>query len=164
VTIVVLLILAAMWAAVLLPPWLRSRSESRPADSITSFRRQLSVLERTAPNTRVAATRLVPVGPSGVPDHGVGLSPSPMSRREAQKRRRDILFGLLAAMGGSLILGFVPGLRVMLGLHLVLDLLFAAYLVVLVQVRKAAQERDLKVRYLPGPAAEPALLLRRSAN
>ena len=43
-TILVLFILAAVWAAVLLPPWLQNRSESRPADSITSFRRQLSVL------------------------------------------------------------------------------------------------------------------------
>ena len=42
----VLLILAVIWAAVLLPPYLQNRSESRPADSISSFQRQLSVLER----------------------------------------------------------------------------------------------------------------------
>ena len=166
----VLFILAAMWAAVLLPPWLRNRTENRPADSIVSFRRQLSVLERTTPGTTVAApvTRIgslssmtTPSLPAGVVHEG-----APFSLREAQKRRRDILFGLLAAMGGSLVIGLLPGLRVMLGLHLLLDVLFAAYVVMLVQARKAAFERELKVRYLPGRvgAPEPALLLRRSAN
>ena len=42
----VLFILAVIWAAVLLPPYLQNRSESRPADPISSFQRQLSVLER----------------------------------------------------------------------------------------------------------------------
>ena len=45
----VLLILAVVWAAVLVPPWLRNRADARPADSITAFRRRLSVLERTGP-------------------------------------------------------------------------------------------------------------------
>jgi hypothetical protein len=165
VTIVVLFILAAMWAAVLLPPWLRNRTENRPADSIVSFRRQLSVLERTTPGTTVAApvTRIGALPPA--PSPGAGVMPV-LSLREAQKRRRDILFGLLAAMGGSLLIGLLPGLRVMLGLHLLLDVLFVAYLALLVQARKAAVERDMKVRYLPGSAGvpEPALLLRRSAN
>ena len=167
-TLVVLFILAAMWAAVLLPPWLRNRTENRPADSIVSFRRQLSVLERTTPGTTVAApvTRigsLSSLQPAPVVSVAAG---APISLREAQKRRRDILFGLLAAMGGSLLIGLVPGLRVMLGLHLLLDLLFAAYVVLLVQARKAAYEREMKVRYLPGSVGtpEPALLLRRSAN
>ena len=164
----VLFILAAMWAAVLLPPWLRNRTESRPADSIVSFRKQLSVLERTTPGTTVAApvTRIGAL--SGMTmQGGVPVQPSaPISLREAQKRRRDILFGLLAAMGGSLLIGLLPGLRVMLGLHLLLDVLFVAYVALLVQARKAAEERSMKVRYLPAHAgtAEPALLLRRSAN
>src|SRR5437588_10387809 len=48
-TIVVLLILALVWAAVLVPPWLRNRADARPADSITAFRHRLNVLERTGP-------------------------------------------------------------------------------------------------------------------
>jgi len=169
VTLVVLFILAAMWAAVLLPPWLRNRTENRPADSIVSFRRQLSVLERTTPGTTVAApvTRIGSLSSlQSAPVAPVPLAGAPISLREAQKRRRDILFGLLAAMGGSLLIGLLPGLRVMLGLHLLLDLLFAAYIVLLVQARKAASEREMKVRYLPGSVGtpEPALLLRRSAN
>ena len=49
-THLVLVILAAIWAAVLLPPFLQSRSENRPADSISTFRNQLHVLERRIQN------------------------------------------------------------------------------------------------------------------
>ena len=45
----VLLILVAIWAAFLLPPYLRNRAEARPADSIGAFRRQLATLQRTRP-------------------------------------------------------------------------------------------------------------------
>ena len=46
---VVILILAIVWALFLIPQALRARAEHSPADSIGAFRRQLSVLERTAP-------------------------------------------------------------------------------------------------------------------
>ncbi|HEY4376885.1 MAG TPA: hypothetical protein VGM93_06990, partial [Acidimicrobiales bacterium] len=55
---IVLLILAVVWAAVLLPPFLRNRREGRPADSVLSFRQQLSTLERTTPGTTRAAGTL----------------------------------------------------------------------------------------------------------
>jgi hypothetical protein len=46
----VLLVVAAAWAAVLIPPLLRSRMENRPNSSVTDFRRQLSKLQGTVPN------------------------------------------------------------------------------------------------------------------
>jgi hypothetical protein len=46
----VLLVLAGIWAAVLIPPAVRARAEGRPGDSISNFRRQLSVLRRTGPH------------------------------------------------------------------------------------------------------------------
>jgi hypothetical protein len=45
----VLLLVGAAWAGVLLPPLLRSRMDSRPGSSVTSFRRQLTTLQRSAP-------------------------------------------------------------------------------------------------------------------
>ena len=45
----ILLVVAAAWAAVLLPPLLRSRLDARPGTSISSFRRQLSTLQRSVP-------------------------------------------------------------------------------------------------------------------
>jgi hypothetical protein len=46
----VLLVVAAAWAAVLIPPLLRSRIENRPNSSVTDFRRQLNRLQSTVPN------------------------------------------------------------------------------------------------------------------
>jgi hypothetical protein len=45
----VLIVIAAVWAAVLIPPLLRSRVENRPNSSVTDFRRNLSRLQRTVP-------------------------------------------------------------------------------------------------------------------
>ena len=46
---IVLLAVAAVWAAVIIPPLLRSRVENRPNSSVTDFRRQLSTLQRAVP-------------------------------------------------------------------------------------------------------------------
>lgn len=58
----VLLVVAAAWAAVLIPPMLRSRVENRPNSSVTDFRRQLNTLQSTAVPTRRTIGR--PLAPS----------------------------------------------------------------------------------------------------
>src|SRR6056297_1294676 len=61
----VLLVVAAAWAAVLLPPMLRSRVENRPNSSVTDFRRQLDKLQHTAgprPGARAMGRPLAPTG------------------------------------------------------------------------------------------------------
>ena len=73
---IVLLAVLAAWAAVLIPPLLRSRVENRPNSSVTDFRRQLSTLQRVVP-TRT----MVPMRSMGRP-----LAPSPLSRPAAQGR------------------------------------------------------------------------------
>ena len=156
----VLFILAVIWAAVLLPPYLQNRSESRPADSISSFQRQLSVLER----------RAVVVNPSlqrstSARSFNSEASAIRLSRSEAKKRRRDVLFTLMGAAGITFPMAVLLGGPVW-GLNLVCDLLLAAYVAMLVQTQQRAMERDNKVRYLPSrsPRPEPALLLRRSGS
>jgi hypothetical protein len=164
VSLVVLLILAVVWAVFLVPQVVRARAERTPADSIGAFRNQLSVLERTTPGMPLRPSPGMPVRPSASLYRPVNTSMA--SRAQAQKRRRDIVFGLLAAMAGSLVFGLVPSLRFMLAVHVLIDLLFVAYIGMLVRARNVATEREMKVRYLPGPAmgAEPALLLRRSGS
>ncbi len=73
---IILLAVAAAWAAVLLPPLLRSRMENRPGSSVTDFRRQLSTLQRTVP-TRT----LTPMRGMARP-----LAPSPLQRPAATGR------------------------------------------------------------------------------
>ena len=165
----VLLILAVVWAIVLVPPALRARQEGRPADSISHFRRQLFTLQHTGPWSRTAAARTSLQAVPAVPNVAVlqaRANARGMHQTRAQKRRRDIFVGLLAAMGISLVLGLIPALRILWVVHLLADLLFIGYVALLVRMRNDAAEREMKVRFLPGPTpqVEPALLLRRSAN
>jgi hypothetical protein len=168
--VVVLIVLAAVWAAFLLPPILRARAEHRPSGSISDFRKQLHVLARTSPSGagrsnlhQVAPGRVVPIRPAGRPAAPAG--PLRLGRsRQSVKRRRDIFVGLLVAMAGSLVLGALPPLRALWAVHIVLDVLFAGYVAALIYLRNLAAEREMKVRFLPPAAPEPALLYRRSAN
>lgn len=54
---VVLLAVAAVWLAVIIPPLLRSRVENRPNSSVTDFRRQLSTLQRAVPTRSMVPMR-----------------------------------------------------------------------------------------------------------
>jgi hypothetical protein len=94
----VLLVVAAAWAAVLVPPLLRSRLENRPNSSVTDFRNQLSSLQRAMPRggMRTMARPLAPsplsrpaapgrpVLRSGVRTHGPARQPAHQSSRSAR--------------------------------------------------------------------------------
>ena len=71
----VLLVVAAAWAAVLIPPLLRSRIENRPNSSVTDFRNQLSSLQKAMPSRAVSMRSM-----------GRPLAPSPLSRPAATGR------------------------------------------------------------------------------
>ena len=160
----VLLVLAIVWAIVLLPPVLRARAEGRPADSIVHFRTQLRTLQKTGPRPRYASGGALPATSAAahLQARSIARSNTPTP---AQKRRREILMGLLAAMGISLVLGVIPALRILLVVHLLADALFVGYIALLVRMRNAVAEREMSLSFLPGGSTpEPALLLRRSAN
>jgi hypothetical protein len=122
------------------------------------------VLERTAPTTVSPANRLrTPTGQVAIPPYRPATpqlprypyagSPSVLRRRQAQKRRRDVLFTLLVGMGASLMLGLIPGLSVMLWVHALLDVLCAGYVALLVRMRNVVAEREMKLTFLPaGPS------------
>lgn len=161
-SLLVLLILAVVWAVFLVPQVLRHRAERTPADSIGAFRNQLNVLERTTPGMLGRPAR--PAQAAGI---GLGRPLGrPVSQKELVRRRRqNILFGLLGAMGATLLLGLL--VSTFLLVHLALDVLFVAYCAMLVRARNLAAEREMKVRYLPGPAlgaADQPFLLRRSGS
>lgn len=186
----VLVVLAIIWVAVLVPPALRARAEGRPGDSVSAFRRQLTVLRRTGPHTsrsvapewgrsrgygsrgpapvtsltarRAQATHR-PVGRSS---RAVGMSRVGMSaaRSRTLRRRRDVFTALVASAAGSLVLGLVPAFRVLLLVHLVVDVLLVAYVTLLIRQRSLAAEREMKVRFLPDARPMEPALLRRSVN
>ena len=179
----VLLILAVIWAAVLIPPFLRARAEGRPADSIGDFRRRLVVLERSGPSLMAPANRLrsnggsYPVAQQVFTPQYTGMAQAPRGnadyrRARTLRRRRDVLMGMLVSMGGTLLLGVLPPLRILWMAHVALDVLFIGYCAMLIRARNIAAEKAMKLRVLPGGAArydyntapEPALVLQRSAR
>jgi hypothetical protein len=181
----VLLVLAGIWAAVLIPPAVRARAEGRPGDSISNFRRQLTVLRRTSPHTGRAAggdhwyrphaaaaplvavhgpvrsVRSAPAATHRPPVPAVRpASAAAAARSRTMRRRRDVLTALVVAVVATLGLGLVPAFRILLMAHVVADILLVAYVALLVHQRNVAAERDMKVRFLPqaGHRFDPALL------
>ena len=186
----VLLVLAGIWAAVLIPPAVRARAEGRPGDSISNFRRQLTVLRRTGPHaTRMAGGdhwyRSHASAPSLAPVHGPvrprGAAPTGPRRAQAVptyaarpqstaaasaarsrtiRRRRDVLSALLVAALATLVLGVLFSMGIMLIAHVVADILLVAYVALLIHQRNVAAERDMKVRFLPQAPRLDPALLR----
>jgi len=152
VSLVVLLILAIVWAVFLVPQIVRHRAEKTPADSVGAFRNQLSVLERAAPAMGGVRRPAPPVARA--------------TRSEVRRRRQAIVVRLLGAMALTLVVGMV--VRPVLYLHVVLDVLFLAYCALLWRAQALVAERDMKVRYLPNAAPahpQPApLLLQQSGS
>ncbi|MBI2709647.1 MAG: hypothetical protein HYX34_08110 [Actinobacteria bacterium] len=160
---VLLVILGVAWTAVLLPPYLRRRNET--ADSITSFQTHLSTLRRAGPGRMAPMARPFP---STIPRPTVAAPmASPTARAAARRRRRTVLVTLAGAAAFTLLIAVAFGGRIWVA-QAVLDAILVGYAYLLVQLRKAAAERAVKVRYLPtGPAiAEPtpAFALRRVAR
>lgn len=107
-------------------------------------------------------------GLSPVPGTRMGSVPTPRSASMSnlsgvRKRRRDVLVGLLGAAGATLVLGILPPLRMLLVAHLLVDGILVAYVVMLIQVRNQAAERELKVRFLPTAAPLPSMMHREFA-
>lgn len=143
-TVVVLFILAVVWAVYLLS-WVRSRTSHRRANSISSFSTHLSTLKRAVPGGTPEAR----VAPGVAPLRGGAYFAPHRPRLSVEKqRRRNILFGLggativtalgAMAMGGALTTLFVLCL-----------LLTGSYVVLLANAQKRRLEQRQKVRTMP---------------
>ncbi len=94
----VLLIVGAMWMAVLLPPLLRSRLDGGAVSSVSDFRRQLNTLQRTqspmgAPHAMRAMAR--PLAPTQRPMPGRAPQPRPAPTRGTPRPRLVASDGVL---------------------------------------------------------------------
>ena len=159
----VLLILAVLWAAVLIPPLFKARTERRHGDSIGDFSQKLGVIGRTG---GFSAPRPAPpnpmsiVGTTGAPRPRIGVVPTRMTT--AQRRRRDVLVGLLAAVAVTIVAALLTGSTMLWVVQFTVDVLLVTYVVLLVRMRTLVTEQRVKVRYLPQPT--PQLALRRTAS
>lgn len=162
----VLILLAIVWAIVLVPPLVRNRAELRPGSSVTSFRQDLAVIGRTTPTSSLRPPSLPGVGPrAAAARSGAPLAGTPSGRAAARKRRRDVLFTLAGLAGFTFLLALAFG-GAMLVLHVLVDIALGGYLYLLVQMRKLAEEQAVKVRYLAAPPqSQPRLVaVRRTAS
>jgi len=146
----VLLILAVLWAAVLIPPLFKAHTERRRGDSIGDFS-----YKRPAPPLPMSLA-----GTTGAPRPRHGAVPGGMTT--AQRRRRDVLVGLLGAVAVTFVAAMFTGSTPMWVLQLAVDALLVTYVVLLVRMRTLATEQQVKVRYLPQQT--PQLALRRTAS
>lgn len=143
-TVVVLFLLAVLWAWYLVT-WLRGRTEHRNVNSISSFSKHLSVLERSTPASTGRSTALVSLagGPARRSANGS------MTLSEAHRRRRNVLVALAGAAAVSFALTFLAG-----GAFLALFVLSAGalggYVLLLARSRALQVERSEKVHYLHG--------------
>ena len=164
---ITILILAVLWAAFFLWPFLQRRLGGRNRDSIGDFSKRVSKLGHVAlPSRRqklpvLASPRPVGFKAAGVPRPTPGL---PMSA-VAQKRRRDALMVFAVVALVSLVLAVATGGMAFWTLQLVTDVLLVGYVVALVVLARRAHERKAQVHFLPPvPVQSSALVLRRTAS
>jgi hypothetical protein len=171
-TLPVLIILAVLWAVVLLPPLLRSRSQ-RSADSIGDFNYKLDVLGRTNGNLDLPQTVAPPAAPTfsrdPLPAAPPRVAPAPLvvprssAAERSAKRRRDLVRGFSIAIIVTLLLATATRSPAAWALQMVVDLLAGVYALLWAYARSAQAERAEKVRYMP-ELRVPELALRRSAS
>jgi lysylphosphatidylglycerol synthetase-like protein (DUF2156 family) len=164
---ITILILAVLWAAFFLWPFLQRRFSGRNRDSIGDFSKRVSKLghvglpSRRRPLPAIGAPRPVAFKAAGHrPTTGLPMSPV------AQKRRRDALAGFAALALVTLVLALIVGGTTVWAVQLIADVMLISYVVALVLMARRAFERKAQVHYLPqaAPAQSSALVLRRTAS
>ena len=143
--ILVILVLGILWAAVLVPPILRSRSAAGAApsgigDFVARLRSGLGatggtrhgdlpslqpIMAPLGPTNGSMHQGSIPVGPVQVPG---GMTPT-------QRRRRDVLIGLAGAVGVTFLMALMAGSPVVWLLQLVADGLLGGYIYLLLQFK-----------------------------
>ncbi len=163
----VLVALAAIWAAVLVPPFLAKRRATHPSSSVVDFHQQLAVLQRTgraldgAPLQEGYAIRRRPAAPR----HHAGSVATRSPGIDVIRRRRDVFTTLCCAATLTFVLAIALGGNVWL-LHLLVDAALLGYVALLMQM-KQTRPVPANLRYMPSQRRQSATqqaLLRRSAN
>lgn len=151
--LVFLVLLALIWAVVLLPSLLRTRLEGSPIDGVRSFEHAMGILGNARRRSGSVPGRWVMV-PKDV------TVPQRRHKRVIAKRR-SAFQRMLVVCGATFVLGLVPPLRAVLWLHLACDAALGVYVWRLLQWKREEAQRQRVVRRLraapdPEPAREPS--------
>ncbi|MGH2768127.1 MAG: hypothetical protein ACREJP_10120 [Candidatus Methylomirabilales bacterium] len=139
---VLLLLLALLWGAVVIPTLLRARQETSPIVSVRIFRRRMRVLGGDRRPRVGGRWILVPRS----------LSDLPSPRRRSLERRRLAFFGLLGAAAATLALGMVPSLDALIKVHILVDGMLAGYVLVLLKMKERRPSRRAPSHLTEPPA------------
>jgi len=155
--ILIVLVLAVAWAAVLLPPILRARTEGGRG-SVGDFMHRLSALSRAnGTSTYYGPEPLSPIMP---PLHRSGMPQVryPGAMTAVQKRRRDVLMTLAGAVGFTFLVALVANSIAIWFFQLLVDGLLVAYVFKLLQIKARRRGQHMYRRPIAEPAASPARL------
>jgi len=142
------LILAALWLAVLAPSWLRRLSRYQADRKYSSGSPMLSGSSRynnVVPLTGVAQLS-APPRPGLVPP-GLGVDRDALARRRRERarlRRRNFLIGLVVLAIVTLVAAVTAG-GAMIAVHVLVDILLVGYVGALARRQRRVLERHAKV-------------------
>jgi hypothetical protein len=141
-------VLALVWAALLLPSMFRARLESSPIDGVRSFERSMGILASARNRKGQTPGRWIMVPRSDVT--------APVGRRgRILRRRRQNFERLVAAAAVTLIAGFIPHLHWLWFVHLAFDGALGIYVSRLLRYKREELERREKVETIPSALEEP---------
>jgi hypothetical protein len=148
---IVLVVVVAAWAAVLVPPLMRGRTDNRPGSSVVDFRRQLSTLQRSAPARGMAPMRMgQPLAPSPTRalrqpgEHTRSLHRHPyhtpargISRSHlVRQRRQNVLMALSLTTLGSAFIAFTTKSDLFIYIFVLAAISLIGYCYKLSQIRR----------------------------
>ncbi len=169
-TLLVLVFLVGMWVALLAGPLLQHRGSggNRGGDSIETFQRQLSVLDRNRGirSGTVRSSAMVGRAPVGRPP--MPVRPGAPRARMAAQRRKMIVTVLSGSTFTFLLLSFIQG-GLFVPLCIVSAVLTVGYVGLMVYLLGAHAEREMKVAFLPhrgrvAPQSRPVQLREASSG
>ncbi len=163
VTLLLIVLLALLWGAVIVPTLLRARQS--PASSVGAFRKNMAALGSRA-SVRATRTNGSPAGrwilgpPARRPrGRGYRSGAGPAARSGGSvgsdlyagaltlEQRRTIFFSLVAAAAFTLLLGLAYGF--LLRLHLCIDIALAGYVVYLARTKPRRVPKELITYHSP---------------
>ena len=151
-TIAVILILGLIWAAVLIPPILRARSQQPRNDSVGDFHYKLSMLGHTNGTHRKRPDRVSTSRPAFAP---VGRGPAKQSH-DAEAPPRGAVHPHRHRRGHAVPRAAEPDAAAVRGEPRSPTLLLAGYIYLLIQYKQRASEQQSKVRFLNTAYRTPA--------
>lgn len=132
--IIFVVLLALVWAVVLLPSLFRGKLQSSPSSGIRSFERDMGILRSTGKRSGGAPGRWIMIPR---PDDA---GPARRRNRVIRRRRRNFQ-RLLALAALTFIAGFLPSLRWVWFVHLAVDASIGFYVIRLLKYKREEAER-----------------------